>query len=247
MRLAISTDSLHGYGLDRIFEIAKKLGFDGIDLKQDKKEYDTTNAEYLNELQKEHSLPILSIQASDKANSKDILATVELAKAIQTKIVIIQPPKLFDRSYINWLRKNVPKLRKENDISIALENNSSAGFLGILPERAMSNTMELKRFRHVCLDVSRAADKKQDIIKMYNTLKEYVVALHLSDYKNGVNYLPLTKGDLALESLLIKLKDGNFKGILSLKINPKRLGGNDEAKVQKNLKEMLTFCKKFIG
>ena len=45
--LLLSTSSLAGYGLHRIFEFAKKSEYDGIDLCIDFSEFDTFNAEYL--------------------------------------------------------------------------------------------------------------------------------------------------------------------------------------------------------
>ena len=48
--LTLSTDSLKGYGLNRIFEFAKDADFDGIDLAVDPTVLDTQNSGYIKEL-----------------------------------------------------------------------------------------------------------------------------------------------------------------------------------------------------
>lgn len=246
MQLAISTDSLKGYGLNRIFQIAKEAGFDGIDLHQNKKNYDTLNAEYIEELSKQYDIPVLSVQAVEEGGKQNVIDAIKLAKTVGARIVVVQPPKILDRAYTNWLRKEVPKMRKAENISIALENAPSAGFLGIFPDRALSNITELKRFKHACLDTSRAANKKQDIIKIFTTLQKFLVHIHLSNFKNGRSYLPLDKGDLPLESFLAKVGAAEFVGAISLKLSPKKLEVGNDAALIANLKRNIDFCNKFL-
>jgi sugar phosphate isomerase/epimerase len=48
--LLVSTSSLSGYGLHRIFSFVKKAGYDGIDLVLTKQNYDTWSADYIKSL-----------------------------------------------------------------------------------------------------------------------------------------------------------------------------------------------------
>lgn len=70
MKIALSTDSLRGYGLSRVFEFAKELGFDGIDLAMDKKNLDTLDPEYVANVSKKTGIPVLSIQALDDSKKE---------------------------------------------------------------------------------------------------------------------------------------------------------------------------------
>ncbi len=48
--LLLATASLKGYGLHKIFLLAKAAGYDGIDLMIDFDEYDTCDAQYIKNL-----------------------------------------------------------------------------------------------------------------------------------------------------------------------------------------------------
>ena len=78
----VSTRSLTGYGLDKIFFLAKESGCDGIDLSIDFLLYDTIDAVYLDMLSGRHDMPIMSISAPirkvTKRQSGEILELADL-------------------------------------------------------------------------------------------------------------------------------------------------------------------------
>ena len=239
--LVLSTESLKGYGLNRIFQIAKAAQYDGIDLQIDPKNYDTQNAEYIKSLSTETGIPVVSLCAPQSCNPHKIQEIVKMAKVLGTRIIVIQPPKIFDFKYIQWLKNEIPKIRQKEDISIALENAPSQTFLGIIPEHAMGNVLDLKKFKHACIDTSRVAQKKDDLIRIYRTLQKYLVHVHLSNVRAGKPYCLPGKGILPLESFLTKLKQDNFRGAFSLKVNPKQLEAGDDQKMMKYLAEQKLF------
>lgn len=239
--LAICSESLRGYGLNRIFDFVKKAGFDGLDLTIDPKNFDSQDEAYLKELVEKYQVPVLSISTPVTGSAKKIESAVEMAKALGTKVIIIQPPRIFDFKYASWLKNEIPKLRQKENISIALENAPSETFLGIIPEHSMANVVDLKKFKHVCLDTTRIATRKEDLIRVYKALKPYLVHVHLSNVKNGISYnLPQT-GILPIESFLTKLKQDGFPGTISIKINSKFLSVGDDAKLLKELKALKEF------
>lgn len=242
----LSTDSLQGYGLNRIFDLAKKADYDGLDLMIEPKNYDTQNAEYIRELVDQYKLPIIAIQTPRNSNPKKIQKAVEIAKIVGAKIIIIQPPKLLEFKYIKWLKKEIPKIRQKEDISIALENAPSGSFLGIIPEHAMNNLSAMKEFKHACLDTSRIAQKNQDIIRTYRSLHKYVVHVHLSNMRGSKMYCLPEKGVLPLESLLSKMQHEDYPGSFALKVHPKYLHAGDDKKVINTLKEAKDFYKKYF-
>lgn len=239
--ITLSTDSLKGYGLNRIFKLVKDAGFDGVDLVVDPKDYDTQNADYIKELINEYGMPVTALQTPMTANAKAVLNTVSMAKKLGTKVVIIQPPKLLNFKYIKWLTTEVPKIRQREELSIALENAPSGTFLGFIPEHAMNNLNELKKFKHAALDTTRVAQKKEDLIRVYHILRKYLVHVHVSNVKKGKGYAMPDDGILPLESFLTKLKQEGYRGAVSFKVHPKFLHAGDDAKVLKHLAE----CKKF--
>ncbi|MBU1992549.1 MAG: sugar phosphate isomerase/epimerase [Patescibacteria group bacterium] len=244
--LTLSTDSLKGYGLNRIFELAKEAGYDGIDLQVEPDLYDTQNTEYIRKLSKEYELPIQAVKARYDANSpREVTEAIEMAKELDAKVVVIQPPKLLNFKFVGWLKKEIPKLRTKERISIALENAPSKTFLGIFPERALSNLAELKEFKHACIDTSRVAEKSEDIMRVYKSLRNYLVHIHLSNVNRGKKYAMPQEGILPLESLLAKLKQDQYPGAISIKVKPKFLDAGNDEKVIKHLKECKEFYEKY--
>lgn len=244
--LTLWTESLRGYGLNRIFELAKKADYAGVDIAINYGNFDTFNTEYLQKLSTDYSLPIHSLSAPDQITGARIKDLVQMAKTLHAKVVIVQPPKLLDFKLSSWLRKEIPKLREEEGISIALENAPSGSILGLIPDRAMSNLQDLKEFKHVSLDTSRIAEKRQDIMRTYEAMKKYLVHIHLSNFHHGKKYANPQEGIIPLESLLTKLKADNYPGALSIKVLPKYLeAGNDEHVITR-LQEIKQFCEKFF-
>lgn len=239
--LALSTDSLRGYGLNRIFQITKDAGYDGVDLAIDRKNFDTLNAEYIKQLSDQVGIPVLSIATPTNANDKMIKKAVNIAKTVGCRVVVIQPPKFFDYKFISWMKNEIPKMRQKENISIAMENAPSKSFFGIIPEHAMGNIIDLKKFKHACLDTARLGKRKEDIIRVYKTLKKYLVHIHLSNVRAGTPYAPPEKGILPMESFLTKLKQDGFPGVISYKINGKYLHTGNDEKLMKSLAEQKLF------
>ncbi len=245
--LAICSDSFKGYGLNRIFDFIKKAGYDGIDLNIDPRNFDSQDADYIKTLVDQYQLPVLALSSPITSSAKKIQSTVEMAKILGTKVVVIQPPKIFDFQYATWLKNEIPKIRQRESISIALENAPSETFLGIIPEHSMNNVIDLKKFKHVCLDTTRVATKKEDLIRIYKALKPFLVHVHLSNVKNGIPYSLPQSGILPVESFLTKLKQDGFPGTISIKVNPKFLNVGDDKKVLTTLAGLKEFYETYFA
>lgn len=243
--LALSTDSLKGYGLNRIFQFAKEAGYDGVDIKISESNYDSQNGEYIKKLSTEYGLPVLAVQLNDPT-PKTLKKTIEIAKTVGSKVIIVQPPKIFSFRQQSWLKGEVPKLRAKEGISIALENAPADMILGFIPKHAMNNIVEMKKFKHACIDTTRIASKSQDLMRVYKSLEKYLVHIHLSNVKGSKKYYLPDDGILPLESFLTKLKQDDFPGTISMKVNPKYLDAGDDEKLMKHLKEMKEYYEKYF-
>jgi sugar phosphate isomerase/epimerase len=243
--LLISTDSLRGYGLNRIFELAKQAGYDGIDLTVDFGQYDTCNNEYLKKLVAEYGLPIHAVSAPQQISAKRIKELVATAKAVKARVLVLQPPKILDFKMASWIKTEVPKLREKEFLSIALENGSGKTFLGFIPEHAMSNTEDLKQFKHVCLDTARIGEVRKDLLRAYTAFKKYLVHIHLSNVFHGKKYAPPHEGILPLESFLTKLKQDKYPGAISMKILPKYLHAGDDEKLLEEMGHAKKYYEKY--
>ena len=246
MLIALSTESISGYGLNRIFQFAKEAGFDGVDLAMDTAEFDTLDGDYIKEISDATQMPVVCLQAPKKTSQTRVQEAVELAKKLGARIVILQPPKILEVKLAKWLKTEIPKIRQRQDISIALENGSSKTMLGFIPENAMNSVSELKKFKHVCLDTSRVAESREDLIRVYTSLKAFLVHVHVSNVYRGKPYAPPEEGILPLESFLSKLKQDGFQGAISLRVNPKHYHVGNREKMLQDLKNSLAYCRKYL-
>ncbi|MGE3279213.1 MAG: sugar phosphate isomerase/epimerase family protein [Candidatus Altimarinota bacterium] len=242
----LSTDSLRGYGLNRIFQMAKDSGFEGVEVALDLRQFDTQNAEYLNELQKQYSLPIRVIRTFPNSTIKQTELAISIADAVDAKVVVIEPPRLFDFKYKDWIKKQVPLLRKKYQLSIALKNGPSEYLWGILPGRAMNNIPDLQNFKEVCLDVSNLYGMKLDLMRAYDVMKSYLSHVHLSNVYRGIDHSLLDEGIMPLESFLTKLKRDEYDKDISLVVRPKSISAGDDKAVMKNLQRARKFYDKYM-
>ncbi len=244
--LSLHTNSLKKYGLSRIFEFAKAAGYDGIEIGVDKNSYDTQNAEYIKRLSQEHGLPIVALHSPKNGTAKSVEHVVEMAAYLKCPVVVITPPKLLDFKFTNWLKKQVPIMRKKKHIHIALVNAPGKTLLGFLPERALNSLTDMKKFGMAALDCSSAASKKWgNLMTVYDSLKKLVVHVHLSNINKHKEYSAPNQGILPIESFLKKLKSNDYSGAISIRIRPTELSAGDDEKVLQRLKKIKAFVDEF--
>ena len=243
--LILCTDSLKGYGLNRIFKFAKDAGYEGIDLALDPKQYDSLNPEYVSELIDQYDLPVVTVSSYRTSNKKKIAEFVKFAKDIAANVVVLQPPKTLEFSFTKWLKKEIPRLRQKEDISIAMENSPAGSYFGIIPEYGLADKEDLKNFKHIALDTARIGEKHQDLIRHYTYLKKYIVLVHLSNFHKGKKYSKPQDGILPLESLLTKMKQDGYAGAVSIKVLPKHLHAGNDSDLVDELKKIKKYYDKY--
>ena len=243
--LLLCTDSLQGYGLNRIFELTKKAGYDGIDLSVNYGLYDTFNADYVKRLTEEYDLPVKAVSAPKQIATKRVEELVELTKKVGAKVLILQPPKITNFKLTSWYKKEIPKLREKEFLSIALENAPAGTFLGFIPEHSMGSTTEMRSFKHISLDTARIGEQRKDLIRAYTAFKKCLVHIHLSNFYKGKKYAPPQEGILPLESFLTKLKQDKYPGAISMKILPKYLHAGEDDKVIEELERAKKYFDKY--
>lgn len=245
--IILHSSSLHKYGLNRIFELAREAGYDGIEIEVDKNNFDTQNAEYIKQLSEEYKLPVLALDAPINATEKSVEHVIEMAAYLECPVVVITPPKLTDFKFTRWLKNEAPSLRRKKGIDLALANTGGKTILGFLPERAMNDLSDLKKFGMVAIDTSMTASKKQDLIRFYEYLKKLVVHVQLSNVKRHKEYSMPNDGILPLESFLKKLKDDKYDKAISVKVRPTELSAGEDDKVVKKLKKAKEFIEEYYS
>ncbi|MDD2907876.1 MAG: hypothetical protein PHH98_04515 [Candidatus Gracilibacteria bacterium] len=252
--LLLSTSSLNGYGLHKIFYFAKNAGFDGIDLLLNEDNFDVWNEKYLESLCSEFGIKVLSITAPSKGLDDELVdRIISIGKYLNVQLITFSPPYFKDTNS-TWFSKKLPKLKKEiTSFSIGVKNVEPEFLLLVIPKYRNASLLDIKKITGTtCLDLSCIdGSSGLDILKAYKILGSSIKNIYLSDkhsQKSGL--LPGTSGGgisyLPLESFLMKLKTTGYSGFISLKVNPTELGaGNDELVFQK-FKEIIVYYKKYF-
>ncbi|MDD3145510.1 MAG: hypothetical protein PHV23_05375 [Candidatus Gracilibacteria bacterium] len=250
--LLLSTSSLNGYGLHKIFYFAKKAGFDGIDLSLDEANFDLWNEKYIEDLSNEFGIKVLSITAPSRGLDDEIVDKIlSLGSYLNVQLITFSPPYFSDTNS-NWFSKKLPKIKKSSSMSISIKNVEPKFLLLVIPKYRHSSLLDIKEITgNTSLDISGVDGSTGiDILKSYKILGNSIKNVYLSD-KHGIKsyLLPGNSGGgisyLPLESFLMKLKTTGYSSFISLKVNPIELGaGNDELVFQK-LDEIIVYYKKY--
>jgi sugar phosphate isomerase/epimerase len=127
--ILLSTGSLHSYGLNRTFEIARDVGFEGIEVLVDSR-WDTRQPEYLDRLRQRFELPIHALHTPfaprvpgwPRDTVGKLKSTVSLARELEVDLVVAHAPRLWEREYDRWLDESYPEYHEDVGITIAIEN-----------------------------------------------------------------------------------------------------------------------------
>jgi sugar phosphate isomerase/epimerase len=222
----LSTSSLSGYGLHRIFDFAKKSGYVGLDISLSTENYDTTNPQYIQSLVDMYSLPVHSITAYERRLDRKIVdATLDLADALHVNLVGFYAPHRTDRDK-TWYTEYLPiAVAKYPHIRIMCINAPPKTFLLVISEYGDARPEIIKKITgHTALCISNVEPESGvDLLRTYTLLGNTIGQVYLSDKTAEKDMLFPGNGDMPLESLLIKLREAGYTGPMSLQIQPKEL------------------------
>lgn len=249
--LLLSTSSLKWYWLHKIFTFAKKAWYDWIDLVMEKLSYDTLDTDYVKWLSDAFWVPVLSITAYDKwLSDKNIDEIVRMANKLKTQVITFSPPHITDSNRW-WFQKYLPKIKRDQRMSICVQNVEQKFYLFVIPEYTANNFMDIKRVTwDVTLNIS-ALDKNwwTDLLKAQKMLWNSIRNVFFSDRSWPRDWmLPWNAGwwvsHLPLESFLMKLRTSNYSWYITLRVRPTELQVWNDEKVLQNLEYMKNYYKK---
>jgi sugar phosphate isomerase/epimerase len=248
--LLLSTASLQGYGLHKIFLLAKEAGYEGIDLSIDFEEYDTTNASYIDSLIQMTGVPIISITAPErKFTRKQFEIILHLASDLGVTIVNVHPPHRLDREK-DWFGEHLQMItQKYPSLTINIINAPPKTWLFVISEYGDARPETIKKItEHTALSIANVDPSSGvDLMKTFILLGSTMGFIYLSDKTEEEDGLFPGEGNMPLESLLIKLGDVGYTGHFSLSVDPKSLETGDDATVLQKLKEVEKFLLKYYS
>lgn len=234
----LSTSSLAGYGLHRIFLFTKKWGFDGIDLSVDFNQFDTYDAAYIDSLIQTTDVPVMSITAPERRlNKKQCDQLLILADALGVQIVNLHPPHRLDREK-DWFGVYLQVVaQKYPNIVINIINAPPKTWLFLISEYGDARPETIKKItQHTALSIENVdPESGVDLMKTFVLLGSTMWLVYLSDKNEEKKGMFPGDGTMPLESLLIKLRDTDYTGHFALTVEPESLsaGSNEQEIVHK--------------
>lgn len=247
--LLLSTSSLKGYGLHKIFDFAKKSGYDGLDISVDFSEFDTFDKEYLARLSAESGVKIVSFTMPEKQlTTTQLEFVIHMAEELGVKMVNIHPPHRLEKEK-NWFGEHLAALQKKfANILLNVVNAPPKTWLFIIAEYGDARPETIKKMtEHTALSVANIdPNSGMDLMRTFYLLGSTMEFIYLSDKKEGDERLFPGEGLAPLESLLIKLSEIKYKGVFSLNLDPKALGAGDNEMVLQNLERAKNYLAKYF-
>lgn len=253
MKILLSTGSLHHLPAEKSFYLAKEFGFSGIEFYlQTPAQLFSISFQEIKKLSEKYKMPVFSIHSPSYErfplqfllNRKKIIPrtwkyTLNLAEYLNTEIIVIHPfPCLFGKEKEKEEFEKLLKIINNGKIKICIENMPKLLFLSphilITPEEFREFCRKNNCFQ--TLDVTHCKTEKIEPAEFFERNREYILDIHISDYKSGKQHLPLGEGKIDFEIFFKKLKEENYNGFITLELTPANIPCMD---VIKNCREYI--------
>ena len=251
-RVALSTASTYPESTANAFEIAARLGYDGVEVMvwTDPVSQDVTALRRLSDY---HQVPILAIHAPCLVITQRVWGTDPWAKLVRAKeaaeevgaeAVVVHPPFRWQREYARQFLGGIQEMTNETDVRFAVEN--------MFPLRARGREVTpyspdwdptVEDFPHFTLDLSHTSVSKSDAMAMADVMGERLAHVHIAD-GNGTardEHLVPGRGSQPCVELLEGLAERSFEGVVVVEVNTRKC--NDRAEREADLAEALAFTR----
>ena len=238
--IVLSTDTLPGYWLDHIFDIAKDIGFDGIDLAM-WKNFDAWNSKYVKKLVEQYKLPVRIIQTSPDVSAKEVQQAIMLAQEVKATVISCNAPGYFNIKAFKMLEDWLVEWKKqfpEFQFSVITPDASSMTLLPVLPKYRFASVVEIiKKYEAmVGLDTSHITEEAWDtmMLRKLENMVPYISVVYMSDRdRAGHSHLPIGEGMLPLSTFIQQLEKYSYAGMYSIKLalNKKDLADPDKVAI----------------
>ncbi len=249
--VALSTASVYPESCATAFDIAARLGYDGVEVMvwTDPVTQEAGALEALSEL---HGLPVVSIHAPTLLLTQRVWGpdpwtkidrSVELAREVGARTVVAHPPFRWQREYAAGFVDGVALREHDSGVAIAVEN--------MFPWRARAREMQAylphwdpvpQPYDHVTVDLSHTATAGSDALAMVDELGPRLAHLHLADGSGSVRdeHLVPGRGGQPCGEVLGRLAERRYTGSVVVEVGTRRLG---PAEREEDLAEALAFAR----
>jgi len=255
--IALSTASVFPDRTPDAFEIAARLGYDGVEVMVSADAV-SQDIEVLRRLADYHGVPVLAVHAPCLLITQRVwgiepwgklIRAKEMAEKLGARVVVLHPPFRWQRDYARDFGPGLERMGEETDVVFAVENMYPLRAGGAeVAAYAPSWNPVLMDSPHVTLDLSHTAASGSDALAMAAELGDRLMHVHMADGTGVTNrdeHLIPGRGAQPCARLLERLAAEEYPGTVVLEVNTRRAISR-EARLA-DLAEALEFTRRHLG
>lgn len=255
VRVALSTSSVFPDGTASAFDVASRLGYDGVEVMvgTDAVSQDPVA---LMRLRDHYAVPIVAVHApcllvTQRVWGSDpwgkLVRAREAAERLEAGTVVVHPPFRWQRDYARGFVEGLARMAEDTHIRFAVEN--------MYPWRAGSREIKAyspdwdivdEDYPHTTLDLSHTAVSGRDPREMATLLGDRLVHVHLADGSGSARdeHLIPGRGTQPCGEVLQGLARADFDGTVVVEVSTRRAA--DRSAREADLTEALTFARRHL-
>ena len=255
--VALSTASVYPDRTPDAFEVAARLGYDGVEVMVTPDAV-SQDVDALRRLADYHGVPVLAVHAPCLLITQRVWGREpwgkldrarEVAEKLGAKVVVVHPPFRWQRDYAKDFLDGIAAMSDESGVAFAVENLYPLlrGETEIAAYAPHWNPVEMD-CRAATLDVSHAAVSGSDVLAMAEALGDRLVHVHLGDgTKPGLpdEHLVPGRGTQPCAELLHWLGRSGYSGYVILEVSTHRVPTLGDR--QADLAESLEFARRHLA
>jgi sugar phosphate isomerase/epimerase len=250
--VALSTASTYPESTAAAFEMAARLGYDGVEVMVWTDPV-SQSADALRQLVDYYGVPIVAVHApclllTQRVWGTDPWAKLRRARSAAEKLgaatVVVHPPFRWQRDYARDFITGLDRMAEETDVRFAVENMFPLRARGRLISAYAPDWSPLDDdYPQVTLDLSHTSVSRSDALAMADELGERLVHVHLADGTGLAKdeHLVPGRGNQPCAELLEGLAGHGFSGTVVVEINTRR--AESRAQREFDLAEALAFAR----
>jgi len=253
----LSTSSVYPEPTPAAFEIAAKLGFDGVEVMV-WTDGASQDADILDRLSRHYGVPVMAVHApcllvTQRVWSPDpwvrLRRAVEMAADLGAGTVVVHPPFIWQREYARTFADGLDDLaEKFPSVKIAVENMypvrmARREFILYSPHWDPTTT----GYANYTLDISHCAASRADAVEIAGRMGDALAHLHLGDGSGAGRdeHLVPGRGTQPCAEVLELLAGRKFGGTVSLEVTTRKAASRQQREA--DLAESLAFARRHLS
>lgn len=258
--IALSTASVFPDRTPDAFEVAARLGYDGVEVMVSADAV-SQDVEVLRRLVDYHGIPVLAIHApclliTQRVWGREpwgkLVRAKDVAEKLGARVVVVHPPFRWQRDYAKDFGSGLARMREETDVVFAVENMYPlrAGASEVVPYAPHWDPTALD-VPNITLDLSHTAASGSDALIMATEMGSRLAHVHLADGTGSPagpvpdEHLVPGRGGQPCAELLGLLPSSRYPGVVVVEVKTNRAPTREDRIT--DLAESLAFAREHLA